>query len=88
MVGLVMICALEGRKEHQVAVFTPPPPDPCAEDNMTGFVTGYRLGKRFDLVRPIAVNPLPAKFTQKGLQICPKHSKDNNPTTDKDRMVQ
>ncbi len=87
-VQMVYFCCICGaRRDKGTPSCNIYPPEPCAEDNMTGFVTGYRLGKSFDLVTPIAVNPPPAKFAQKGLQICPKHFKDNNPTTDEYRMV-
>ena len=63
------------------------PPGGCTNDNMTGYVTGYRLGKSFDVVTPIAVNPPPERFLKKGLQVCPTHYKHNNPTTDEYRTV-
>ena len=85
---MVYFCCICGsRKDKGTPSCNIYPPEPCAEDNMTGFVNGYRLGKSFDLVTPIAVNPPPAKFLKKGLQICPKHFKDNNPTTDEYRTV-
>ena len=85
---MVYFCCICGsRKDKGTPSCNIYPPEPCAEDNMTGFVNGYCLGKSFDLVTPIAVNPPPAKFLKKGLQICPKHFKDNNPTTDEHRTV-